>query len=266
MAVVLVRPLSQSNACCAARVRCGPIQSSKPELLAGSITPFPRSGLLGLHLGHGVVFRALAAGHLRRLTCVSGNRLGFQSRETRCVWVGQMGRTHFHGLDVALLEDLLDNLVLVLRVEFRCQCGLGSGVVSALSAVPDSTGQQVLPSLTSPASQSHRIAKGLVHQPPTVNGVGTTSLGRAQLERGEKERDKSLLVRQVDLKSGNEMGKGNGLVVEPLLVRGSIINKDEEVVQFALEVHLGLRGLALCHFASGVRVPKPQALRWNKRG
>ena len=60
--------------------------------------------LLGVHAGLGVVGRTLAAAHI-------------------------------HGLEVTLLQDLLDDAVLVLGVESRSQNVLGGSVVHALGTL-----------------------------------------------------------------------------------------------------------------------------------
>jgi len=95
------------------------LQQRRSLLFAGSGCPyaiisFPRKcsytqtpdiiKLVGDHGAHAVVLVSLAGGHL-------------------------------HHLRRALLEDLLDHLILILRVEVSRQSALGSGIIGSLSAL-----------------------------------------------------------------------------------------------------------------------------------
>ena len=110
---------------------------------------------------------------------------------------------------VALLEDLLHDLILVGGAKLVLQCSLAGGVENTLVTVP--------------------VAIQL-----------DTALRCAIVWD-------DLLVGGEDLEATDHLGKGDGRVVLPLLNGLDIVNEDNEVLGGALEVDLGLGSVATSH-------------------
>lgn len=64
--------------------------------------------------------------------------------------------THLTSLKVALLENLLDTLVLVLGTEFVAQCALGSCIICTLSSLPTLVSADRYPALAGCSSSLMR--------------------------------------------------------------------------------------------------------------
>jgi hypothetical protein len=112
-------------------------------------------------------------------------------------------------LYVALLEDLLNDLILVRGAELVLECSLAGGVKDTLVAVPVTTQLD--------KASGYAIACG------------------------------DLLVGGEDLEAADDLGKGDGGVALPLLNSLDVVNEDNEVLGGALEVDLGLGSVATSH-------------------
>lgn len=115
--------------------------------------------------------------------------------------------TYLCSLDVALLEDLLDDLVLVRCAELVLECALAGGVQDTLGAVAGDYVRRFCPSILWANS----------------------------------------LVGNQDLETADDLGKGNAGVLLPLLDSLAAVDEDNEVLGLALVVDLGLSSVATSH-------------------
>jgi hypothetical protein len=119
------------------------------------------------------------------------------------------GQAYLGLLYVALLEDLLHDLILVRGAELVLERSLTGGVEDTLVAVP------------------------VVTQLDQALGYAIAC--------------EDLLVGGEDLEATDDLGKGDGRVVLPHLNSLDVVNEDNEVLGGALEVDLGLGSVATSH-------------------